>query len=123
MTSIIQPIIQRSAIALALLTSTGVLVHDTKIDQATKTAMSPPVAFSSNVDVDRAFKFSNADHTHVERVSFSQGMNIAAGGTPRMGPRDDHKKFNMPQRVSKGFQGFDGYYLPETHAVELTQNV
>jgi hypothetical protein len=110
-------IIQRSAIALTLLTSMGVLVHDTKIDQAIKTAASLPSAFA-NFDTDRSFKFGNSDHTHVERVSFSQGMNIAAGGTPRMGPRDDHKKYHMTQRVGKGFHGFDGYYLPETHAAE-----
>lgn len=104
--------IQRSAICLALLTVTGILVHDTKLDKAAVTALAIPAVLAS-FDIDKVGRLGGTDHTHVERVSFSQAVNIVGNGTPRITPRDDHKKFHMTKKVAKGTQTFDGYYLPD----------
>lgn len=103
--------INRSAFALALLTTVGVLVHDTKIDYATATALAIPAVLMS-LDSSKALNLGGTDHTHVERVSFSRAVNILNSGNNRTAPRSD-KKFLPAKKVAKGAQGFDGYFLPE----------
>lgn len=97
---------------LSLVTVAGVLVHDTRIDKATTTALTLPIAL---VAVDAASKLtalSGDPHTHSERGSLSQAMRGIGGGTPRIQPRDDDKKYHLQKKVAKGFHSFDGYYLP-----------
>lgn len=98
-------IIQRSAIALTLLTASGILIHDTKVDHAAVAALALPAVLVT-LDLEKSFKFG-ADHTHVERVSFAQSVS----GMPRTKPREDHKKYHLTQKVTKGAHPFDGYYL------------
>ena len=100
-------IIQRVVILLTLLTLTGIVVHDTKLDYATKTALALP-AMLITFDLDKAFRHG-ADHTHVERVSLSHALR----SVPKVKPNDEYKRFLLTQKVNKGTQPFDGYYLPE----------
>ena len=105
-------IIQRSALGLALLVTVGILVHDTKLDQATATALALP-AMLVTFEAGGLTHLGTGEHTHVERVSFSQGVSIPGGGMPRIQPREDNRRYVMPRHISKGLQGFDGYYLPD----------
>lgn len=99
-------LIKHSIIGLTLVTATGILIHDTKLDHAATTALALP-ALLLTLDLEKTFK-SGVDHTHVERVSFAQTVK----GMPRAQPRDDHKRFLIPQKVAKGNHPFDGNYLP-----------
>ncbi|OGL22553.1 hypothetical protein A2707_04520 [Candidatus Saccharibacteria bacterium RIFCSPHIGHO2_01_FULL_45_15] len=105
-------IIRHTAIGLALSTTLGVLIHDTKIDKATTVALSVPV-LAASVDMGMThFKLGGEAHTHVERVSLSNAVRDLQPGTPRIQPRDDAKKFHLQKNVAKGVHAFDGYYMP-----------
>lgn len=106
-----QSIIQRAFIIITLITATGILIHDTKVDYATKTALALP-AILITLDLDKAFRHGS-DHTHVERVSLSQAMRTM----PKVKPHDGYSRFLLTQKVNKGTQPFDGYYLPDSNEV------
>jgi hypothetical protein len=105
-------IIQQLAIGFALTTTFGVLVHDTKIDQATSVALTLPVALVGFELSSQIPKLSSEGHTHVERVSLSNAIRDLHAGTPRVQPRDEHKKYHLQKHVVRGVHAFDGYYLP-----------
>jgi hypothetical protein len=107
-------LIQFFAIAISLTTAVGVLIHDTKIDQATTTALAVPIVMAGFESIDRQTKFAGDPHTHSERSSLSQAIRDlrASGGTPRVQPRDDDKKYHLQKKVAKGTHAFDGYYMP-----------
>lgn len=102
-------IVQRFAITLALLTSLGILVHDTKFDKAVALFVAVPAAFASLSGIP---KLASDGHNHIERVSIESGMRGLQNGMPRIQPRDDNKKFGLPKHVAKGVHAFDGYYVP-----------
>lgn len=104
-----------SHIAIALLsltTALGVFVHDTKMDQAAVTALALPVAILGLESVEKPLKITGDPHTHSERGSLSQAIRGINGGTPRIQPRDDDKKYHLQKKVAKGVHAFDGYYMP-----------
>ena len=90
-------IIRHTAIGLALSTTLGVLIHDTKIDKATAVALSIPVlAASASINMGKAHsKLAGEAHTHVERASLSNAVRDLQPGTPRIQPRGDAKKFHL----------------------------
>lgn len=103
-------LIQHSVIGIALVTAAGVLIHDTKIDQFTVTALTLP-AMLATFEAGKTAHLSTSDHTHVERVTFAEKVPL---GTPRVvPPRSDRRTHVLPQKVSKGNHNFDGYYLPQ----------
>lgn len=99
------------AIGLSLTTALGVFVHDTKLDQATMKLLAPP-AINHPDGAARSAKLAGDPHTHSERGSLSQAVRDVKGAHPRVQPRDDHKKFLLQKRVTKGVFAFDGYYMP-----------
>lgn len=103
---------QHLAISFALTTTFGVLVHDTKIDQATTVALAIPVALMGYELGAQVPKLSSEGHTHVERVSLANAVRDLHQGTPRIQPRDDLKRFYLQKHVVKGVHAFDGYYVP-----------
>lgn len=103
---------QHLAITFALATTFGVLVHDTKIDQATSVALAIPVALIGYELSTQIPKLSSEGHTHVERISLANAVRDLHQGTPRIQPRDDHKRFYLQKHVVKGVHAFDGYYVP-----------
>ncbi len=105
----ISPLVQRSAIALALITALGILVHETKIDKATAISIAIPAALASITGIP---KLAGEGHNHVERASMANAARYMNGGTPRIQPRDDNKKFTLQKNVVKGVHAFDGYYMP-----------
>lgn len=95
-------------LAVSLCTATGVFVHDMQLDKAAVTAISHAVA----APYEAGSLQTGASHTHVERSSL-QSVHDLRSATPRMLPRDDHRKHVLSKRVVKGVHVFDGYYLPE----------
>lgn len=100
-------LLKRIIIFTTLVTAIGIFIHDTKLDYATKTALTLPAVLLT-LDLDKAFRHG-ADHTHVERVSLSQAMHTV----PKIKPKDEYKSYLLTQKVNKGIHPFDGYYLPE----------
>lgn len=98
-------------IAMSLSTTTGILLHDTRIDKMTATALSMP-SMVTYADVDKvAFK---ADlHPHVERTSFSQVVHDAHSHNPTIQPRENNNRKHLMQKYApKGHHAFDNYNLP-----------
>lgn len=95
---------------LSLSTAAGVFVHDMQLDKATVTALSLPVMLMS---YDHAgLTHATENHTHIERGPLSQALHDLKSTTPRMLPRDDHRKHVLAKRVVRGVHAFDGYYMP-----------
>ena len=100
-------ILQRLLISLAVLVTFGVLVHDTKVDQAAALAL-PVVGLTVGAHL-AGIHDSGTDHTHVERASLS---NLAAGNS-RMQARDDNRRYILTKHIS-------GDKTPDTHHLVLS---
>lgn len=93
-------------ISFAIVVTFGVLVHDTKLDEAVAIAL--PIAaitFGLGTHLD---SFGDNAHTHVERASMAQ----AFSGIPRIQVRDDHRRYYLPKHVR-------GLKSPESHTLVL----
>lgn len=104
---IINPII----IAMSLSTAAGVLLHDTRIDKMTATALSLP-SLVTYADIDKVAYLKSDLHNHIERSSLSQAVNDLKTQAPRIMPRSEDKKHALPKYVSRGHHAFDNYNLP-----------
>ncbi len=100
--------IQRAAITLALLTSFGILVHDTKFDKALSFFTATPLVLA----VGFIPQLAGEGHNHVEISSGENAGRSLQNGMPRIQPRNKNKKACMPKFVAKGVHAFDGYYMP-----------
>jgi hypothetical protein len=96
------------AIIISLSTASGILVHDTHIDQAVSSSLAMPAILAN---VDPANKLGAEGHTHVERTSVSQVITTMHSRTPGMQPRQD-KRHLMQKHVARGHHAFDNYSLP-----------
>jgi hypothetical protein len=95
------------AILISLTTTSGILVHDTHIDQAAA-AIAMPTVLASH---DTTGKLGAETHTHVERMSVSRVVTTLNSHTPVTQPREDRKHL-MQKHVSRGHHAFDSYHLP-----------
>lgn len=87
-------------------TLAGSFLHGTHVDAATITALTPTVTKTQATSSER---LSSDLHPHVERV---HGPSKSKGDA-RITPRESkYRKFLMQNRVPRGEQDFDGYYLP-----------
>ncbi len=93
-------LLQKVIIGFACFTALGILVHDTKFDQAMTLAL-PIAAISFGLSM-HAFDAADSSHTHVERASMSQ-LNT---GNPRIRNRDDHRMYVMPKFLAQGNASF-----------------
>ena len=85
------PLTNTFPFAFIFLTTLGVLMHDTQIDQAAKIAIVNPANFSDFAVADAASK--SHEHVHVERVSMSgQGHSVRANSL-KIPPRDDDRRY------------------------------
>ncbi len=97
------------AILISLSTTSGILVHDTHVDQAAA-AIAMPAMLAS---YDTTGKLGAESHTHVERSSLSQTINALHSRTPGVQPRaNEDKKHLMQKHVTRGHHAFDNYNLP-----------
>ncbi len=85
----ITPIIHRTAVCLTILTSLGILVHDTRFDTAVTLAL-PFAAATLSLGAVSSLDIHDNAHTHIERGSLK---NAFATGTPRIQPRDDNRRY------------------------------
>ena len=100
-------------IFLSLSTAAGVLIHDTRLDKATVTAMALPVALAGlDSSYGKLGDLSGTPHTHTERASLSQLVHDLRGQMPRIMPRENNKKHVLPRYVARGHHAFDNYNLP-----------
>lgn len=99
------------AILLSLTTSTGILLHDTKVDKAAILALSR-VPITPYVTQESTIKLESTVHPHVERTSLSRAMTELRAQNPRVAPDKEGKKYRLQKKVGKGIQVSDGYYLP-----------
>ncbi|MDB5177212.1 MAG: hypothetical protein JWN75_880 [Candidatus Saccharibacteria bacterium] len=102
-------ILQKSLISFAVLVTFGVLVHDTKVDQATALALTLPVVGLTIGAHMAGVHDSGTDHTHVERAS----LNNLATGNSRMQVRDDNRRYILVKHIS-------GDKTPDTHNLVLS---
>lgn len=92
-----EKIINPAAILIALVTTAGVIIHDTQVDRATTMALTLPSLLASYAVVDLAVKSSDP-HTHVERISGPKHHHLRAT-VPRVVPRDDDKRHIATKKV------------------------
>lgn len=100
------------AILLSLCTSTGILLHETKMDKvATLTVFSSAAASQSTVE-GTIPRLEGTPHTHVERTSLDNASRELRGNNPNTPPRRDDKKYRLQKKVTRGFHVFDSYRAP-----------
>ncbi len=102
------------SVFLSLSTSTGIFVHDTRIDKATLTVLSAPSASPSYQAANtKLVNFATDAHTHVERHSLSQSLHEARGDNTRIPPRvNSEKKYVSQKNLGLGHDPLDSYALP-----------
>jgi hypothetical protein len=101
------------SIFLSLSTATGVLVHDTRIDKATMTALAVPSVVASYQANAKLVNYATDSHTHVERHSLSQAVHDLKAENPRIHPRSlSDKKYLSQKNLGLGHNPFDSYALP-----------
>lgn len=101
--------------AIALLTVTGIALHDSKLDSLTKIALAIPVFVVSyeSANMLALAGLAGDAHTHVERVSVERTASKSTSWTPNLGSRKNQdKKYRLNNRVQKGHHAFDNYHLP-----------
>ncbi len=103
----LETILSPFVVILSLCTSTGILLHDTKVDKVASLALFSSATSSQYMVEDKISKIETATHTHVERASGE-----LRGHSPAVSPRKDDKKFLLQKKVSRGFHAFDSYNLP-----------
>ena len=98
---------------LTLSTAFGVLVHDTQLDMAAKTALTVPIAIVAYGGADMTMKI-NDQHIQNERVSMSQRLGELKGDQPRTQTRGgDDKKYFVQKKSSVHSYGSE-YIWPST---------
>lgn len=101
-------LINRILISVAVVTTLGILLHDTKFDKATTLALSLPAMALSLGATAYVPNLQGESHTHVERAAFDKSSRIA-NSVP---PRDDYRKY----LISKHSRSFNA---PEPHSLVL----
>lgn len=99
------------AILLSLSTSTGVLLHETKVDKLASLAMAHPVAAAQKLSGGKLLE--SMPHTHSDvgtlEASSREFRTQSHGMAPR---RDRDEKYRMQKKVPRGYHLFDSYHLP-----------
>ncbi|MDB5183872.1 MAG: hypothetical protein JWO07_553 [Candidatus Saccharibacteria bacterium] len=93
----LSPLFQQFLIGLAILTSMGTLVQDTRINKALEVTVplsNVSVNISSNLD---GLNEAASAHTHVEQTAVTQEL----AGIPRVQARDDHRRYTLPKYSSR----------------------
>jgi hypothetical protein len=97
------------SIIVTLGTASSVMLHDTRLDKVTAMALATPIAYANYENV-KSLSSSEA-HTHVERGTFSQVMNVYHTTAPGIQPRHERKHL-LQKHVVRGHHAFDNYNLP-----------
>lgn len=101
------PSLQHILISLAIVTSFGVLVHDSKLDQAATVALAIP--FGMTLALGHMTELKTEGHTHVERALFERTVRQASG----VPPRTDNRKYMLVKHAR-------GFNAPQQHTLLVT---
>jgi hypothetical protein len=99
-------------ILLTLSTSTGVLLHETKVDKIAALSVMAPVVAAHETSDHGAISLESIPHTHVESASFEAASDNLRTQNPSTTPRKEDKKYRLQKKVARGVHAFDSYYLP-----------
>lgn len=99
--------LQRTFISLAVVTALGVLVHDSKLDQAATVALAIP--FGMTLAMGHTTELKSEGHTHVERASFERTTKQVNSIPPRINER----KYLLAKHTR-------GFNAPEPHTLVVT---
>jgi len=99
-------LINRIAITVAIVTTLGIVLHDTKFDKAATLALSLPAMALSLGAAAHLPSLQGEAHTHVERAAFDKSAR-ATQGVP---PRDDTRKYLLARHMH-------GFNAPEPHTL------
>lgn len=100
------------AIFLSLCTSTGILLHETKVDKVAALTLLAPVSATRYAADTNVGKLETSAHTHVEHTSLDQVSSELRTQSPTTTPRKEDKKYRLQKKVARGFYAFDSYNLP-----------
>lgn len=106
------PLLHPIIVAMSLSTSFGIVLHDTRIDKATVSALALPSIMASVDTANKLAALGGDAHTHVERGSLAQAVHDLKAQNPRIQPRNETKKHALPKYVARGHHAFDNYNLP-----------
>lgn len=90
-------------VSLAVLTSMGTLLHDTKLNKAYELSV-PLNSVSINLTSSLEGLNHATSHTHVESASVSSPFD----SNPRLQVRDDFRRYYLPKHMSRGNTYFGG---------------
>lgn len=108
----IETIISPLVIMLTLFTSSGMLLHETKVDKMASLSMFAPLSTTHFAAEETQGKLETTPHTHVERTSLNRASAELSGHIPTTTPRKDDKKYRLQKKVPRGFHVFDSYHVP-----------
>lgn len=101
------------SVFLSLSTATGVLLHDTRLDRATLTALAIPSAIVAYQASGKLVNISPDLHPHPEHHQLSQAVKNLKGATPKTTPRSpSDKKYVSQKNTGLGHDPFNLYALP-----------
>ena len=100
-------LVKKTLIALAVVTTFGILIHDTKIDKAATLALAIPLGLTMTLAT--APSLFSEGHNHVERGAYGK---TTVSGMPRIQPREDHRMHINLKRIK-------GFNMPEPHSLNL----
>lgn len=106
-----QIIISPLFLLLSLGTSTGMLVHETKVDKIASLATIHPVLAAKKLSGGKLLE--TMPHTHSDTGTLEASSREIR--TPNHGlvpQRDRDEKYRMQKRAARGYHLFDSYYLP-----------
>ena len=92
-----QKVINLAPIVFTLAVATGVLLHDVHLDKVASVAFAVPAALAT---YGAAHMVSGSEHTHVERVSFSNQSKVFHSTLPKITPRNNENNYIQPKKLS-----------------------
>jgi hypothetical protein len=91
------PLLQQLFIGMAIMTSMGTLVQDTKLNKAMELTVplsNVSVNITSHLD---GLNEAASSHSHIERTSVTQEL----AGIPRVQARDDHRRYIVSKHAPR----------------------
>ena len=86
-----------ATIVFTLVVTAGVLLHDMKIDKMTTVAFALPAMVATYGAV---HMIGGNEHTHVERVSFSNQSRVFHSTLPKVIPRDNEHTYSESKKTT-----------------------
>lgn len=106
-----QIIISPLFILLSLSTSTGILLHETKVDKLATLAMATPAKAAKKLSSGKLLE--SMPHTHSDAGTFESSSRELRTQSNGMAPRRDRdEKYRLQKAVPRGYHLFDSHHLP-----------